>query len=78
MGGGRAGGAGRRDLGADLAINYRTDDFVTVLAAKGIKPDVIVGTSAGSVVATLYASGKSPNEMANIAERVGAACRTSM
>ena len=40
-----------RDLGADLAINYRTEDFVTVLAEKGIKPDVILDMVGGDYVA---------------------------
>ena len=34
--------AAARDLGADLAINYRTDDFATVLADEGIAVDVIL------------------------------------
>jgi NADPH2:quinone reductase len=40
-----------RDLGADLAINYRDQDFVTVLAEKGIKPDVILDMVGGDYVA---------------------------
>lgn len=39
------------DLGADLAINYRTQDFVEVCAAKGIKPDVILDMVGGDYVA---------------------------
>ena len=39
------------DLGADLAINYREQDFVTVLAEKGIKPDVILDMVGGDYVA---------------------------
>jgi NADPH2:quinone reductase len=40
-----------RDLGADLAINYRTDNFAEVLAEKGIKPDVILDMVGGDYVA---------------------------
>ena len=39
------------ELGADLAINYRTEDFVTVLAEKGLKPDVILDMVGGDYVA---------------------------
>lgn len=39
------------DLGADLAINYREQDFVTVLAEKGIRPDVILDMVGGDYVA---------------------------
>ena len=40
-----------RDLGADLAINYRDQDFVAVLAEKGLKPDVILDMVGGDYVA---------------------------
>lgn len=40
-----------RELGADLAINYRAQDFVSVLAEKGIKPDVILDMVGGDYVA---------------------------
>ncbi len=40
-----------RDLGADLAINYRAEDFVSVLTDKGIKPDVILDMVGGDYVA---------------------------
>ncbi len=39
------------DLGADLAINYRDEDFVAVLAEKGIRPDVILDMVGGDYVA---------------------------
>ncbi|WP_425358670.1 NAD(P)H-quinone oxidoreductase [Aestuariivirga litoralis] len=38
-------------LGADLAINYRDQDFVAVLADKGIKPDVILDMVGGDYIA---------------------------
>ena len=40
-----------RALGADLAINYREQDFVAVLAEKGIRPDVILDMVGGDYVA---------------------------
>jgi NADPH2:quinone reductase len=40
-----------RDLGADLAINYRKEDFAAVLADKGLKPDVILDMVGGDYVA---------------------------
>jgi NADPH:quinone reductase len=40
-----------RDLGADLAINYRQEDFAAVLADKGLKPDVILDMVGGDYVA---------------------------
>ena len=40
-----------RDLGADHAINYRTQDFVAVCAEKGIKPDVILDMVGADYVA---------------------------
>jgi NADPH:quinone reductase len=40
-----------RELGADLAINYRDQDFVAVLAEKGLKPDVILDMVGGDYVA---------------------------
>ncbi len=39
-----------RKLGADLAINYRTQDFVAELQAQDIKPDVILDMVGGSYV----------------------------
>ena len=40
-----------RDLGADHAINYRTQDFVAVCAEKGLKPDVILDMVGADYVA---------------------------
>ena len=41
-----------------------------VLEENGITPDYIAGTSAGAAVGSLYASGKSPGEMATFAEEL--------
>ena len=40
-----------RGLGADLAINYREQDFASVLPEKGVKPDVILDMVGGDYVA---------------------------
>ena len=40
-----------RELGADLAINYREQDFSAVLSEKGMKPDVILDMVGGEYVA---------------------------
>jgi NADPH2:quinone reductase len=40
-----------RALGADLAINYRSDDFAAVLKEQGIAPDVILDMVGGDYVA---------------------------
>jgi NADPH:quinone reductase len=40
-----------RALGADIAINYRTDDFVSVLKDKHIAPDVILDMVGGNYIA---------------------------
>ena len=39
-----------RDLGADLAINYTSEDFVTVMADKKLKADVILDMVGGDYV----------------------------
>ena len=54
-------------LGGGAARGFAHIGVLQVLEEQGIKPDVIVGTSAGSVVATLYAAGKTPTELASIA-----------
>jgi NTE family protein len=41
---------------------------IQVLEEQGLRPDLVAGTSAGSLVAALYASGKSPSELATLAE----------
>jgi NTE family protein len=54
-------------LGGGAARGFAHIGVLQVLEEQGIKPDVIVGTSAGSVVATLYASGKTPAELNTLA-----------
>jgi len=45
---------------------------IEVLEQQGIRPDFIVGTSAGSIVGSIYASGKSPAELRDIALKLKA------
>ena len=54
-------------LGGGAARGFAHIGVLQVLEEQGIKPDLIVGTSAGSLVATLYASGKTPTELGNLA-----------
>jgi NTE family protein len=50
-------------LGGGAARGFAHVGVIQVLEANGIHPDVITGTSAGSLVAALYASGKSAAEL---------------
>lgn len=54
-------------LGGGAARGFAHIGVLQVLEEQGIKPDLIVGTSAGSVVATLYAAGKTPAELTTMA-----------
>ena len=54
-------------LGSGGARGYAHIGVIEVLEQKGIKPDFIVGTSAGSIVGSIYASGKSAQELRDIA-----------
>lgn len=55
-------------LGGGAARGFAHIGVIQVLEEQGIKVDLVAGTSAGSLVAALYASGKSGNEMATLAE----------
>lgn len=55
-------------LGGGAARGFAHIGVIQVLEEHGIKPDLVVGTSAGSLVAALYASGKSGAELARLAE----------
>jgi NTE family protein len=57
-------------LGGGAARGFAHIGVIQVLEEAGIKADMVVGTSAGSLVAALYASGKSGNEMALLAEKM--------
>jgi NTE family protein len=55
-------------LGGGAARGFAHIGVIQVLEEAGIAPDFVVGTSAGSLVATLYASGKNGNELAALAD----------
>ncbi len=55
-------------LGGGAARGFAHIGVIQVLEENGIKVDLVAGTSAGSLVAALYASGKSGQEMAKLAE----------
>ncbi len=50
-------------LGGGAARGFAHVGVIQVLEQNGIKPDLVVGTSAGSLVAALYASGKNGSEL---------------
>lgn len=55
-------------LGGGAARGFAHVGVIQVLEEAGLKPSHVVGTSAGSLVAALYASGKSPVELVRVAE----------
>jgi len=55
-------------LGGGAARGFAHIGVIQVLEENGIHPDLVVGTSAGSLVATLYASGKSATALAQLAD----------
>ena len=55
-------------LGGGAARGFAHIGVIQVLEENGIKPDLVAGTSAGSLVAALYASGKSGAELAALAD----------
>ena len=54
-------------FGGGAARGFAHIGVLQVLEEQGIKPDIVVGTSAGSMVAALYASGRTPTEMEQMA-----------
>lgn len=50
-------------LGGGAARGFAHVGVIAVLEQHGFRPDLVVGTSAGSLVAALYASGKTPTEL---------------
>ncbi|ANF82312.1 alpha/beta hydrolase [Acinetobacter sp. NCu2D-2] len=54
-------------LGSGGARGYAHIGVIEILEQAGIHPDFIVGTSAGSIVGSIYASGKPAIELRNIA-----------
>ncbi len=55
-------------LGGGAARGFAHIGVIQVLEEAGIRPALVVGTSAGSVVAALYASGKSGAELGQLAD----------
>lgn len=55
-------------LGGGAARGFAHIGVIQALEEAGIHPDLVVGTSAGSVVAALYASGKSGPELQRVAQ----------
>ena len=54
-------------LGSGGARGYAHIGVIEVLEKHGIKPDFIVGSSAGSIVGSIYASGKTAEQLRDIA-----------
>ena len=54
-------------LGAGAARGFAHVGVIKALEAQGIRPDIVVGSSAGSVIATLFASGATGNELNRLA-----------
>jgi NTE family protein len=55
-------------LGGGAARGFAHIGVIQALEESGIRPDLVVGTSAGSLVAALYASGKRPAELIQLAD----------
>lgn len=55
-------------LGGGAARGFAHIGVIQVLEEAGIRPNLVVGTSAGSLVAALYADGKSGTQLQKIAE----------
>ncbi|WP_215299809.1 patatin-like phospholipase family protein [Polynucleobacter sp. AP-Nino-20-G2] len=54
-------------LGAGAARGFAHIGVIKALEAQGIRPDVVVGSSAGSVIAALLASGATGNDLNRLA-----------
>ena len=55
-------------LGGGAARGFAHVGVIQVLEEAGLRPNLVVGTSAGSLVAALYASGKTSQELRRVAE----------
>ncbi len=63
-------------LGGGAARGFAHVGVIQVLEEAGIRPDFVVGTSAGSVVAAIYASGRNGAQLQQIAESMEEASLT--
>jgi len=57
-------------LGGGAARGFAHIGVIKVLESQGIMPDLVVGTSAGSVVGALYAAGNNGFELQKLAHRL--------
>lgn len=57
-------------LGGGGAKGFAHIGVLKILESHGIKPKIVTGTSAGSFVGSIYASGKSPYQMQQIAQQL--------
>jgi len=55
-------------LGGGAARGFAHVGVIQVLEEAGIRPNIVVGTSAGSLVAAFYASGKTGRQLQQVAE----------
>lgn len=55
-------------LGGGAARGFAHVGVIQVLEESGIRPTLVVGTSAGSLVAAIYASGKNGKQLQHVAE----------
>jgi NTE family protein len=55
-------------LGGGAARGFAHVGVIQVLEEAGLRPELVVGTSAGSLVATLYASGRTGTQLQQVAE----------
>jgi NTE family protein len=63
-------------LGGGAARGFAHVGVIQVLEEAGFRPDLVVGTSAGSLVASLYASGKTAAQLQQVAETMEEAALT--
>lgn len=63
-------------LGGGAARGFAHVGVIQVLEEAGIRPDLVVGTSAGSLVAALYASGRTGTQLQQVAESLEEAALT--
>lgn len=63
-------------LGGGAARGFAHIGVIQVLEEAGLKPNLVVGTSAGSLVAAIYASGKSGAQLQQVAENMEEATLT--
>jgi NTE family protein len=63
-------------LGGGAARGFAHVGVIQALEESGIRPDFVVGTSAGSLVAALYASGRGAHQLQQVAETMEEAAFT--